>query len=85
MRAWRDRGRRHWLRADLGHAGVFEGVFAKLFLDATDAPIPTCVKCTDDPQGRAVARHVLHPRHRSASAASLYEGSQLAGCIFENR
>jgi hypothetical protein len=48
MRAWRDRGRRHWLRADLGHPGVFEGVFAKLFIDATDAPIPTCAKCTDD-------------------------------------
>ncbi len=30
------------------HAGVFEGVFARLFLDATDPPNPTCAKCTDD-------------------------------------
>ena len=30
------------------HAGVFEGVFAKLFLDASDPPIPTCAKCVDD-------------------------------------
>ena len=30
------------------HAGVFEGVFAKLFLDATDPPVPTCAKCVDD-------------------------------------
>jgi len=30
------------------HAGIFEGVFAKLFLDATDPPNPTCAKCTDD-------------------------------------
>lgn len=28
--------------------GLFEGVFAKLFLDATDPPVPTCAKCTDD-------------------------------------
>jgi hypothetical protein len=30
------------------HAGVFEGVFARLFLDADDPPVPTCAKCTDD-------------------------------------
>jgi hypothetical protein len=30
------------------HAGVFEGVFAKLFLDASDPPVPTCAKCVDD-------------------------------------
>ena len=30
------------------HAGVFEGVFARLFLDASDPPNPTCAKCTDD-------------------------------------
>ena len=30
------------------HAGVFEGVFAKLFLDASDPPNPTCAKCVDD-------------------------------------
>ena len=30
------------------HAGVFEGVFAKLFLDASDPPDPTCAKCADD-------------------------------------
>lgn len=28
--------------------GVFEGVFARLFLDASDPPVPTCAKCTDD-------------------------------------
>ena len=30
------------------HSGVFEGVFAKLFLDAGDPPNPTCAKCVDD-------------------------------------
>jgi uncharacterized protein DUF2147 len=30
------------------HAGVFEGVFAKLFLEAGDPPVPTCAKCVDD-------------------------------------
>lgn len=30
------------------HSGLFEGVFAKLFLDADDPPVPTCAKCTDD-------------------------------------
>ena len=30
------------------HAGIFEGVFAKLFLDASDPPVPTCAKCVDD-------------------------------------
>ena len=30
------------------HAGVFEGVFAKLFLEAGDPPNPTCAKCVDD-------------------------------------
>src|SRR6195952_2765786 len=30
------------------HSGVFEGVFAKLFLDADDPPNPTCAKCVDD-------------------------------------
>jgi uncharacterized protein DUF2147 len=30
------------------HAGVFEGVFARLFLDADDPPNPTCAKCVDD-------------------------------------
>lgn len=29
-------------------SGVFEGVFAKLFLDASDPSVPTCAKCTDD-------------------------------------
>jgi hypothetical protein len=28
--------------------GLFEGAFAKLFLEAGDPPNPTCAKCTDD-------------------------------------
>jgi Uncharacterized protein conserved in bacteria (DUF2147) len=32
----------------LDHNGIFEGVMAKLFPDANDAPNPTCAKCTDD-------------------------------------
>jgi uncharacterized protein (DUF2147 family) len=32
----------------IDHNGVFEGVMAKLFPDANDAPNPTCAKCTDD-------------------------------------
>ena len=30
------------------HSGVFEGVFANLFLEAGDPPNPTCSKCVDD-------------------------------------
>ena len=30
------------------HNGMFEGVMAKLFPSADDAPNPTCAKCTDD-------------------------------------
>src|SRR6476620_3096823 len=32
----------------VAHSGVFEGVFAKLFLDAGDPTNPTCSKCVDD-------------------------------------
>jgi hypothetical protein len=32
----------------LDHNGIFEGVMAKLFPDASDPPNPTCAKCTDD-------------------------------------
>ena len=28
--------------------GIFEGAFARLFLEADDPPNPTCAKCTDD-------------------------------------
>ena len=30
------------------HDGIFEGAFAKLFLEPGDPPNPTCAKCTDD-------------------------------------
>ena len=32
----------------IDHSGVFEGVFANLFLEAGDPPNPTCSKCVDD-------------------------------------
>src|SRR5262249_11094995 len=32
----------------IDHNGMFEGVMARLFPSADDAPNPTCAKCTDD-------------------------------------